>query len=125
MRIDKVDSKVTKLWERSEERDAAEVLRAVQHEEKKKQDLTNHNKAQQEFALLDANDNEEIQSEDVEEEYLPTMAMMKENSSQNRTRLPKTAEACDRYLVSDRAGAALASAVLRDYGSLLRKIQVR
>ena len=116
MRIDKVDPKVTKLWERSEERDAAEVLRAVQYEEKKKQDLANHNKAQQEFALLDANDNEEIHSEDVEEEYLPTMAMMKENSSQNRTRLPKTAEACDRYLVSDRAGAAIASAVLRDYG---------
>ena len=34
----------------------------------------------------------------------------------NRTRLPKTAEACDRYLVSDRAGAAIASAVLTDYG---------
>ena len=43
MRIDKVDSKVTKLWDRSEE--------------KKKQDLMNHNKAQKEFALLDANDN--------------------------------------------------------------------
>ena len=116
MRIDKVDAKVTKLWERSEERENAEVLRAVQHEEKKKQDLINNNKAQQEFALLDDTANEEIQSEAEDEDYVPTMAIMVENSSQNRTRLPKTAEACDRYLVSDRAGAAIASAVLRDYG---------
>ena len=113
MRIDKVDSKVTKLWERSEERENTEVLRAVQHEEKKKQELINNNKAQQEFALLDDTANEEIQSEAEDEDYVPTMAIMVENSSQNRTRLPKTAEACDRYLVSDRAGAAIASGELR------------
>ena len=32
------------------------------------------------------------------------------------TQLPKSAEACDRYLVSDRAGAAIACGVLTDYG---------
>ena len=50
----------------------------------------NHNKAEQEFAILDANDIEEIHSEAVDEEYVPTM--MKGNSSQNSTRLPKTSD---------------------------------
>ena len=55
--------------------------------------------------------NREIQDEDYKHSE-----NLKEDCSQNRTKLPKTAEACDRYLVSDRAGAAIVSGVLRDYG---------
>ena len=47
--------------------------------------------------------------------FEPPVSLL-ESVIQNRTRLPKTAEACDRYLVGDRAGAAIASAVLVDYG---------
>ena len=56
------------------------------------------------------------QSKEVEDEDYNSPETLKENFKQNRTKLPKTAEACDRYLVSDRAGAAIARGVLKDYG---------
>ena len=36
--------------------------------------------------------------------------------ARNRISLPTLAKICDRFSVSDRAGASLASAVLKDYG---------
>ena len=117
MKIEGVDPKVTALWNRTEEREAGELLQAVQYQEKQQQEDSAHQKAQQEFALLDVNENVEMcKSKEVEDEDYHPPENIKENSKQNRTKLPKTAEACDRYLVSDRAGAAIASGVLRDYG---------
>ena len=43
-----------------------------------------------------------------------------DTSSQNRTRLPTLAAACDRYLISDYAGAAIATATLTDYGIITK-----
>ena len=48
---------------------------------------------------------------------------LKEDCSQNRTNLPKTAEACDHYLVSDRARKATAIGVLRDYGIITEDVR--
>ena len=54
-------------------------------------------------------------SESTDTDYQPKVNVVT-TPSQNRTLLPKTAEACDRYLVSDRAGAAIACGALTDYG---------
>ena len=35
-------------------------------------------------------------------------------------KLPKLARMCDRYGISDRAGAAIANAVLQDYGIIAK-----
>ncbi|GBN04608.1 hypothetical protein AVEN_214979-1, partial [Araneus ventricosus] len=42
------------------------------------------------------------------------------STSQTRTRLPATATVCDRYNVSDRAAAAITSAVLQDFGIIYK-----
>ena len=108
MTIEGVDPKVTALWGRTEEREAGELLQAVQYQEKQQQDETAHQKAQQEFALLDVNENVEMfRSKEVQDEdyHPPDTDNMRENSKQNRTKLPKTAEACDRYLISESWGS--------------------
>ena len=56
MKIEVVDSNVTELWARSNEREAAEHLKAVQHEEKQHQEEMNHLQAQVDFALLEENE---------------------------------------------------------------------
>ena len=52
MKIEGVNSNVTEFWARSNEREAAEHLKAVQHEEKQHQEEVNHLEAQVDFALL-------------------------------------------------------------------------
>ncbi|GBL89420.1 hypothetical protein AVEN_225928-1 [Araneus ventricosus] len=50
--------------------------------------------------------------------YVPKMKNLHyslASTSQMRTRLPATATICDRYNVSDRSAAAIASAVLKDF----------
>ena len=70
MKIEGVDPKVTGLWDRTEEREAGELLQAVQYQEQQQQDESAHQKAQQEFALLDVNENVEMfESKEVEDEY--------------------------------------------------------
>ena len=50
-------------------------------------------------------------------------------NNQMRVKLPKLAKLCDRYGVSDRAGAAIATAVLEDFGivsnSIADKVDVK
>ena len=53
-----MDSNVTELRARSNEREAAENLKAVKHEEKQHQEEMNHLEAQVDFAFLDENENE-------------------------------------------------------------------
>ena len=52
MKIEGVDSNVTELWAPSNEGEAAEHLKAIQHEEKQHQEEMNHLEAQIDFALL-------------------------------------------------------------------------
>lgn len=118
MKIDGIDKPVTEMWARSEALEADIASRSAQLEEKKLEEATNHKKAQEAFAALDENQNvdmDEIASGVEDGDYEPPAGLV-ENVLQNRTKLTKTAEACDRYMVSDRAGAAIASAVLTDYG---------
>ena len=47
--------------------------------------------------------------------------MRNERHRRNRKKLPTLATACDRHGVSDRAAAAIASAVLQDFGVLSKE----
>jgi hypothetical protein len=114
MKIEGIDMKVTATRERSEERENKEAEKANESEQAKLEDSVRQGDAQKEFELLDE-DNEQAFSESTDTDYQPKVIAVAA-SSQNRTQLPKTAEACDRYLVSDRAGAAIACGVLTDYG---------
>jgi hypothetical protein len=47
MKIEGVDPKLTGLWDRTEEREAGELLQDVQHQEQQQEDESAHQKAQQ------------------------------------------------------------------------------
>ena len=77
--------------------------------------------AQEQFAQFDNEGNIEMMVVNDEEvlsleEYVPPLDKSLIEPSTNRIRLPKLAEACYRYCVSNRAGAAIANGVLADYG---------
>ncbi|QQP57414.1 Hypothetical protein FKW44_002391, partial [Caligus rogercresseyi] len=55
--------------------------------------------------------------------FIPPPEALTKIVSQNRTRLPTLAATCDRYLVSNYAGAAIASAALIDYGVIDKEIR--
>ena len=113
MQIVGVDSVVTDMWRRAEERELAEDLRSIKHKQNLVKQREEAFEASKEFENLDENLNI-VESSNHDKDYNPPVWL--EDIGQNRTRLPKTAEACDRYLIGDRAGAAIASAVLVDYG---------
>ena len=119
MKIEGVDPVVTGTWERAEQREKIETDKAEKQKESVVKQRAESLEAQEEFAKLDDNSNivADVNKhlENNDKDYEPP-AYMLDSWDQNRTRLPKTAEACDRYLVGDRAGAAIASAVLVDYG---------
>ena len=115
MKVEGIDRKVSTMWERSEERENKEADKANESEQAKLEDSVRQRDAQKEFELLDEYNEQHAFSESTDTDYLPKVNVVTA-PSQNRTLLPKTAEACDRYLVSDRAGAAIACGVLTDYG---------
>ncbi|KAB7502796.1 hypothetical protein Anas_10015 [Armadillidium nasatum] len=75
---------------------------------------------------------ESASEENIHQSYVEMLATSSNNGSdpdyiadglsdqQNRRELRTLAEACDRYQISDRAGAAIASSVLVDFGLITR-----
>ena len=64
-------------------------------------------------------DNEDDLSDSLD--GLTTIEDISENDPKHNVRkLPKLARMCDRYGISDRAGAAIANAVLQDYGIIAK-----
>ena len=57
-----------------------------------------------------------------DEDYECSIYSPQSVSDQNRYSLSNLARKCDRYGISDRAGASIAHADLQDYGLLTRKI---
>lgn len=54
---------------------------------------------------------------DVTESVVPSKLIVEEQRKKRKFKtLPNVSEMCDRYNVSDRAGAAIATAALQDFG---------
>ena len=115
MKVEGIDKKVSTMWERSEERENKEAKKVIGSEQAKLEASVRQRDAQKQFELLDEDNEQHAFYDSTDPDYLPKVIAVTA-PSQNRTLLPKTAEAWDRYLVSDRAGAAIACGVLTDYG---------
>ena len=117
MYIGGIDESVTSMWDRVAEKERKYSERLI----KKQRDENDYEKqmeeAQKVFEKYDEKVDERNTMEDMDSSYEPPPAYLQKTiTSQNRHRLTNTAKACDRYLVSNRAGAAVASGVLEDYG---------
>lgn len=66
----------------------------------------------------DSDHNEQDSEDDIdmEEEYRPPRSTIKNKTEQNRKNWPNLVSMVERFQVSDRAGAAIANAVLKDIG---------
>ena len=80
------------------------------------------------LVVLTENDNNIYSGEEEEDSNTDEPPSIKASSqiecnqnAQNRMSLPTLAKICDRFSVSDQAGASIASAVLKDYGTVYRK----
>ena len=125
MCIGGVDERVTSMWKRSNEREKRESEKLAKkqreeekHEEEMKEAQVEFNESYVDEGVVDeVEEMEETEEMETDRNYEPPAACRKMGStSQNRRKLPNTAKACDRYLVSNRAGAAIANGVLEDYG---------
>jgi hypothetical protein len=114
MVITGVDINVTRMWERAAAREEVEAKKARKEtmRQEEMQDL------QADLQILDENatdvEEEDTAPADRDTDYVPDSLVDK--GKNNMTRLPNLAAVCDRYCVSNYAGAAIASAVLTDYG---------
>ena len=115
MIIKGVDKKVTGKWNRANPRKVAEASKMQQLNDRRWKEEVDQAETQAHFEAYDEKENEDNGKYRIlfEAEYKPPAGLV--DISQNRTRLPKTAEACDRYMVSDRAGPAIASGALADW----------
>ncbi|QQP38148.1 Uncharacterized protein FKW44_018646 [Caligus rogercresseyi] len=113
MVISGVDVKVTKIWEKATNRDN-------HHSERLKQEIERTNKIKEfdQDNIDESNFDSEIDvpSHSSDIKFIPPPEALTKIVSQNRTRLPTLAATCDRYLVSNYAGVAIASVALIDYG---------
>jgi len=112
MKISGIDVNITKQWDCATAREDAETSRR----EKQENEMQQEGADAEEF---DVNMNEpqtETISETGDSDYIPPAGQTDDSQKQNRTKLPRFGAMCDRYGVSDRAAAALASALLEDYG---------
>ena len=111
LHIGNVDAPVSSQWERSGKRN---MMKYKSFETNTSADSNYMNVE----SKSDASDSESLCNENykVDKEYMPPTTSESRDKQRNLKKLPKTSEACDRYLISNRAGAAIANAVLIDYG---------
>ena len=104
------------MWARAVARDEAMEV-AVKIEK----GLAGLRQEQVQFDVSDdsADDGSNNDKSELDEDYIQT-TMSDNNSKRNFTKLPNLASVCDRYGVSNYAGAAIASATLVDYGILTK-----
>ena len=118
MYIGPVDSDVTSQWDRARERETKAIDRVERAETELVEGLRRSNEAQVDFAKPDEScDDDKVEVLDnmeMDTDY-EAPAHLNEIFSQNRTQLPNLAQVCDRYCVSNRAKAAMATGVLIDY----------
>ena len=120
-KIGSVDQKVTTKWKKRKEREEKSEKFMLKQKESSGLPLL---KCEKESSSIqgehfenednDSKDNDSKNNDSKDNDYEPKAK--KSKGKYNTVKLEKTAEACDRYLISDRAGAAVANAVLFDYG---------
>ena len=111
MIIAEIDRNVSRMWARAAARDEAmdvateiEKFQTEVRQEQVQLDLSNE-------SVYEVGDNDKSK---IDEDFIQ-MNISDNSSKRNLTKLPTLASVCDRYSVSNYAGAAIASATLFDY----------
>ena len=117
MFISGIDRKGTEIYEKRGKRQEMRENQEVGEEKRRK--LHEAQPIVDEDQFSEIFDNEDDLSDSLD--GLTTIEDISENDPKHNVRkLPKLARMCDRYGISDRAGAAIANAVLQDYGIIAK-----
>ena len=121
MIIAKIDKTVSGMWAQAAARDEAmemaaemEKVQAEVRQEQVQLDLSDE-------SAYEVGDNDKSK---IDEDYIQ-INILDNSSKRNLTKLPTLASVCDRYDVSNYAGAAIASATLVDYAIITKLIRVK
>ena len=118
MFLGEVDVKLTRKWKRTEDRVKKETQKYKEKTSTQKIAASEDDMFQDIFCDTDENLGETGSEEDVKSDptFLPTKSVNVSLGTQNRHRWKNAALACDRYGLSDRAGASVITATLIDCG---------
>jgi hypothetical protein len=115
--IGDVDKKVTEAWQVLQDKGDAFQNQVQQEEDRCDEVRTVRSKQIKEFLEYEKDENDNCQANEDEEYCLDDPPMMQINeSTQNRLDLSFFISEVDRFQISDRAAAALATGLLRDLG---------
>ena len=120
MTIGGVDKKVSEAWHNNDIRKEAFVKQAIVEEIRCDNMRKDRAEALTEFMDFEQSEHYEV-STNNDEDFLPETASLpssSESSNQNRLNLPCFIAEVDRYQISDRAAAALATGLLKDLGKI-------
>ena len=110
MFLSRVDKSVTSQWKRTEAREESIAKRARMEDERTTLDQTKP----QDLNTLNEGFSESEEEQDTE--FVPSSFHESSKSDRNLKSFPRLSEICDRFGLSNAAGAAAATAVLEDVG---------